>query len=1447
MSSIFFDNQLPLSDVGSVRCIAWSSGEEMPLLAVAEGNSVRIFREEGEEVPEAVQTRSVSCTALAWHPHSKVLVAGWDDGAVTFTGPACSSSRDDREVHRDNRILCIVFNPQGTRCVTTDNNGVVGVWKTDAKGLCNQMCHYRKSGAHDKVIFRTMTPTGEPSLENPPFFFGGEQGIIYLADDFGLCSERYKVGSALQLLEYYHDKDVVVVVTKSVILAQFQLSAEGKVTKESKLKLSCGPNPETLQGCWAGPGLLATCSNESIVRLWNLANDESYILSLQGVDERNSLSGDKVTAIDFNPRKQVLACGTRGGRMVQWRCSTISGTAKSENSWQVLPVICASECKIDRLTWGPGESLMHIRTERSSVILNEAQLNTAVHAPYLAVQTAPMQVLLYHVEKQTRFQLTTTFRVKGLSIGGSTVMLWNSKQVMLYEIDEQTMQASVLSSFEHSGGIASAVFINYGPDRIVAIATQAKIEFTNSRGVVQKTIQFSPKVEGMPTCLDVSCGDSNSKSDAGFLVAATTMNLIRVWNVSKLLKQSAADRTKEEVRGRKFEGIDQQSLGDIRSVRINKDGTRVSMLVDQRMGPGGVHVGSGSLRVPDSRLFVYDLESDNFMMYKVGKSCVPVAHSWDCTDARLMCCEVVPQALAFDGEPVEESAPPSPTAALKAMSDQDKSSAQPQHCVITLFVANAEQILLQDTISCLDPEANGLTRMPVALVVPHIYFSRQVSGDLGSPEGPPEEEHARSVITRSVLRDFAGLDNMDQETTAALLNFSYYLACGNTDEAYKSVKSVRSTGVWESMSKMCVKTGRLDVAQKCLGQMGHARAAGALRACNEKEPEARLAVVAVHLDMIEDAEQLLKQCGRFDMLNQLYQACGEWEKALEIAKTKDRVHLKPTHFAYAQHLEAVEDVQGALTHFEFSGTYRTESPRLLCALGMTEDLEGYVEQSDDSHLHRWYAQYLESKANLEGASREYKKAGDWLSLCRVACFNEDLERAQKICEDSQDQAACYHLARHLEAAGRIKEAIHFFQMAGRLSHALRLAQENNFDGDLMSLALSSDPIYMSQAAKYYEQRGQPSKAVVLYQKAGQQKRALELCFSARLFEALRKIADDLNADSDPAILAKCAEFFMEHSQHDKAVHLLSISRQYEKAVQLCNEHDVQITEEMAERMTPDKNSMEQAQRADILQEIAKLCKKQGSFQLACKKFTQAGDKLKAMKSLLKSGDTEKIIFFAGTARQPEIYVLAGNYLQSLDWHNDPEVMKNIIQFYSKAKAHDKLAAFYDACAQVEIDEFRDYEKAVGALREALKYLVKAAGAEDERVIAMQHRIELVDQWANIRKLGSSEPDQMVAVCEKMLGIPDVEAAVRIGDIFAQLVEHYADPGVRDYESAYRTVERMQQRGIVLTPYLDHALLETIYGAVGQQLPESLEPAPPPPAPGDVDDDVGEEIVEEDGA
>lgn len=53
------------------------------------------------------------------------------------------------------------------------------------------------------------------------------------------------------------------------------------------------------------------------------------------------------------------------------------------------------------------------------------------------------------------------------------------------------------------------------------------------------------------------------------------------------------------------------------------------------------------------------------------------------------------------------------------------------------------------------------------------------------------------------------------------------------------------------MARVCVKTQRLDVAKVCLGNMGHARGARALReAEHEPELEARVAVLAIQLGML---------------------------------------------------------------------------------------------------------------------------------------------------------------------------------------------------------------------------------------------------------------------------------------------------------------------------------------------------------------------------------------------------------------------------------------------------------------------------------------------------------------------------------------------------------------------------------------------------------------------
>jgi len=55
------------------------------------------------------------------------------------------------------------------------------------------------------------------------------------------------------------------------------------------------------------------------------------------------------------------------------------------------------------------------------------------------------------------------------------------------------------------------------------------------------------------------------------------------------------------------------------------------------------------------------------------------------------------------------------------------------------------------------------------------------------------------------------------------------LTSGNLDEAYKSVKNIQNSAIWEKMAIMCVKCKRLDVAEICIGNMKFARGARSIR------------------------------------------------------------------------------------------------------------------------------------------------------------------------------------------------------------------------------------------------------------------------------------------------------------------------------------------------------------------------------------------------------------------------------------------------------------------------------------------------------------------------------------------------------------------------------------------------------------------------------------------
>jgi intraflagellar transport protein 140 len=224
-------------------------------------------------------------------------------------------------------------------------------------------------------------------------------------------------------------------------------------------------------------------------------------------------------------------------------------------------------------------------------------------------------------------------------------------------------------------------------------------------------------------------------------------------------------------------------------------------------------------------------------------------------------------------------------------------------------------------------------------------------------------------------------------------------------------------------------------------------------------------------------------------------------------------------------------------------------------------------------LLRWWGHYFESLGNIENSINCYKQAGDNLSLCRVYCYSDHLKEAVELCNETNDQTACYHLARIYERKKNYKEAINYYQRAGAVSNAIRICKENGMHDYLANLAFQGGPQEMLDAARYYETMpGQEDKAVLLYHKAGHTTKAVDLAFRANKYAELALITDGITDKTDPQLIRRVADFFMENEQFDKAVDLLAATKKVDQALELLVKYNVPISESLAEKLSPKKRN-----------------------------------------------------------------------------------------------------------------------------------------------------------------------------------------------------------------------------------------------------------------------------------
>lgn len=1017
--------------------------------------------------------------------------------------------------------------------------------------------------------------------------------------------------------------------------------------------------------------------------------------------------------------------------------------------------------------------------------------------------------------------------LRGVSVGNGSFVVWSGKFAAVYAVNSQRRSCESLSSFKCNASSIRISDNQYINDDVLFAIDGENVVVLNYGGVQRFSLSFT-EAEGVPELIDLQ---------QRFLVIITNKGIIKVFDVVKPTKPVAIGSPGKF--NDPYANSSELNLG-IRSISVNCKGTMLAILADRVEG-------ALKIRHPDSRLHIFDTAKGLSHIFDFGpQNRFPSSVFWDGVDDRL--CVVDGQLLRTQVGVV------SPTVAEEKGSEEEankivESSAESE--VLIFFVTSEYGIKFQDSFPRVEPYGKL-----VGIAVPRIYFgSLPPSGDKEAELSPSELYRVHSKL----MRDFEGLRGIDDSVKAALLEVSFNLSLGKLDEAYKAVKLIDSPAIWENMANKCVKTKRIDVAEVCLGNMRNARGVAALRKVRS-DPDANLetqaGVLALQLGQLDEAAKLFIEGNRYDYLNKMYQAAGQWEKAVRVANTTDRLHLKTSHFQYAKYLESIGSIDGAINHYERSDTFRVEVPRMMYQNDMMDSLEDYVNSSKDTQLFKWWAAYLESQERYDYARKYYARAEDYLSLVRLACFQGDFQTAADIVHESGDPAASYHFARQLEAKGELRDSINYYASSGCYNHAIRLARAYGLDAELMRFATKSTPSLMLDCGAYFEAKGDIDNAVQLYHKGGDLPRALDLCFRAgggkgkgspAVFDMLNVIAKDLGADSSPQTLARCAEFLMQNNEYARAVDLYIMAKRYPQAIEMCSRFKVPLTDEMAEKLTPPVDDFDANERKELLKELASVLKKQGNFTMASKKYTLAGDRIRAMKCLQRAGDTKAVIQFASISRSPEIYKLAGNYLQQMNWRESVDIMKAIIMFYTKAKAFEQLAGFYDSCAQVEIDEYRDYEKALGALRESQKYLEKADGSHiNALAVVLDDRIVLISKFVEARKLAQKDPSMMVNICQELLEEPRVEEAIRIGDCLAMLVEFFHAAG--KMKEAYGYMKQMTDRNILLHPYIDASIIEEVYKAVGvnpnAEGSRGGEYKDGGDEKSDGEDSVGEEIEEE---
>lgn len=495
---------------------------------------------------------------------------------------------------------------------------------------------------------------------------------------------------------------------------------------------------------------------------------------------------------------------------------------------------------------------MAVVTDEGVTVLTETVMRCGMCGSLAVIQTDSHTVSIHITGSTAVWTENTDMLIQGLSVGASCFVVWNGKTARVYRVDVQVCSVEALEPFLCAARAMAIADASHITDEALFAAEQGMVKVLNFSGVQKGSISFTD-TEGAPEHLDINnC----------YLVVVTVKGVIQIHDIKKPTRPQPigsagkftalplslpSDTSDSAVAGLKESkgqsAVAFHSKGSTASapnslkvveIKVNCKGDKVAILA--------VHVeGALQVRHRDSRLHVFDHNKGSMHTHDFKRDCrCPVSLFWDDVDERMLSCEAVKDRATVLAAAPKGLAVPAASGDERERKKNDETAGDDAQSLaeveIVLFFATTEHgLLMQDSFQRKSPCGTML-----GFMVPRVYFRNMTSTVEDGVDGNGGSADKVKVYSK-VMRDFIGMDNVNEVTKKALLDFSYNLTLGKLDEAYRAVKTIGSVTIWENMAQMCVKTKRLDVAEVCLGNMGHARGAAAVRE-SRKEGSVELSI-----------------------------------------------------------------------------------------------------------------------------------------------------------------------------------------------------------------------------------------------------------------------------------------------------------------------------------------------------------------------------------------------------------------------------------------------------------------------------------------------------------------------------------------------------------------------------------------------------------------------------